>query len=298
MKENKNIGKLLVMIGIPVAALLLLLRFGLFYLKSDGLSGVSLGYPLLVIGILMFALLMSGSFAAWVYEDCRGRGDDGILWAILIVITTPLIGLLVYFLRRPEVKRACASCGHPVSLNANYCEECGSKIENKEEFTMMEKRRTHHMGLIITGGICMVLMITCLTGFIVNAATGKGYNSNVASNEKVWNLGTIRMNYDSYIKGVWKLDFKSATDGYIAEEIMNIGEAERDDLYADITCGTVPEGASLTLYLAQNDVIKTFDVTNLTEPLQYSLADFENGKLYVRLLIEGVGDTVSEISID
>ena len=101
---------------------------------------------------------------------------------------------------------------------------------------MMEKRRTHHMGLIITGGICMVLMITCLTGFIVNAATGKGYNSNVASNEKVWNLGTIRMNYDSYIKGVWKLDFKSATDGYIAEEIMNIGEAEREDLYADITC--------------------------------------------------------------
>ena len=45
------------------------------------------------------------------------------------------------------------------------------------------------------------------------------------------------------------------------------------------------------------DRVKTFDVTNLSEPLSYPLADFENGKLYVRLLIEGVGDTVSVIDI-
>lgn len=298
MKEKNNIGKLFAMIGIPAVLLLLLLRFGLFYLKSGGLSGMSLSYPLLVMGILMFALLMSASFAAWVYEDCRRRNDDGILWAILIVVATPFIGLLVYFLRRPEVKRACASCGHPVSLTANYCEECGSKIENKEEMTMMERRRTHHMGFLVTGVICMVLMITCLTGFIVNAAAGSGYNSDVASNEKVWNLGGISMNYDSYLNGVWKLDFKSATDGYIAEEIMNIDEAGSECLYADITCKKVPEGARLTLYLVQGEVVRSVDVTKLSEPLQYSLAEFDSGKIYVRLLIEGVGDTVSEITID
>lgn len=298
MKENKKIGKLLVMIIIPVALLLFLLRFGMFYLKSDGLSGISFTYPLLVMGILLSALLMSGSFAAWVYKDCCRRGEDGILWAILVVVATPFIGLLVYFLRRPEMKRTCASCGHLVSLRANYCEECGAKIENKEEFTMMEMRRTHHMGFIVAGVIGMVLMITCLTGFIVNAAAGKGYNSNVASSEKIWNLGSIRMNYNTYFNGVWKLDFKSATDGYIAEEIMTIHQAESDILYADIACGTVPEGAGLTLYLVQNDIVKTFDVTDLSEPIQYSLEEFKEGEIYVRLLIEGVGDTVSEIYIE
>ena len=32
-----------------------------------------------------------------------------------------------------------------------------------------------------------------LTGFIVSAATGNGVNTNVASNDRVWNLGVISM---------------------------------------------------------------------------------------------------------
>lgn len=48
----------------------------------------------------------------------------------------------------------------------------------------MEIRRTHHISFLIMGIICMVLMLTCLTGFIVSAASGSGINSNAASNEK------------------------------------------------------------------------------------------------------------------
>lgn len=297
MNKNVTFGKLLAYIGIPVIVLTVFLRFVLFYLKSDGLSGMSAMLPLLVTGILVFALLMSSFFAAWVYQDCRKRNDDGILWAVIVFVTTPFIGLLVYFLRRCEVKRECTACGHPVSLKAKYCEECGLKIEIKEEFKEMEMRRTHHTGFIIMGVVCMVLMLTCLTGFIVSAAAGSGINSDVTSNEKVWNLGSISKNYESCLKGVWKLDFKRASDGFVAEEKMTVSNAKSDCLYADITCGTIPEGAGITLYLVQGNTIKTFDVTNLTEPLQYSLADFENGELYVRLFIEGVEDTVSEIYI-
>lgn len=297
MNENKNWGKRLAYIGIPVVLAAVILRVVLYYFKSDGFSGISIMFPVLIIGTLLSALLMSGFFAAWVYQDCKKRKDDGILWAIIVFITTPFVGLLVYFLRRSEVKRVCTACGHPVSLKANYCEECGSKIENKEDFTNMNMQRTHHIRFIITGAVCMVLMITCLTGFIVKAAAGSGINSDAASNEKVWNMGSIRMNYESYVNGVWKLDFKSASDGFVAEEKMTIQNAGSDCLYADISCGTIPEDASLTLYLVQGDVVKTFDVTNLSEPLSYPLTDFENGKLYVRLLIEGVGDTVSVIDI-
>ena len=43
--------------------------------------------------------------------------------------------------------------------------------------------------------------------------------------------------------------------------------------------------------------MKSFDVTSLSEPLEYSLYEFKNGEIHVRLLIEGVKDTVSEIYI-
>ena len=70
---NKNIGKIFVYIGIPVVLLIIVLRLVLFYFRSNGFSGMSLIFPLLAAGILIFALLMSSFFAAWVYQDCRKR---------------------------------------------------------------------------------------------------------------------------------------------------------------------------------------------------------------------------------
>lgn len=68
-------------------------------------------------------------------------------------------------------------------------------------------------------------------------------------------------------------------------------------LHADISCETVPDGATLVLWLVQRNVAKSIDVTNLSEPLEYPLDEFENGKIHVRLQINGVENTVSEIKI-
>lgn len=294
--KNSNTGKLLIYIGIPVLLLAVLLRFVLFYFKSDGLSGFSILPLLLAVGIFVFTLSMSSFFAAWVYQDCKNRKDDGILWAVIVFVTTPFIGLLVYFLRRSEVKKNCLSCGHMVSLKAKYCEQCGSKIENKEE-TEMELQHTHHMKFIVMGSVCTVLMLACLISFIAVAASGKGINTDITSSEKIWNIGGISMNYQSYIHGIWKLDFRSASDGFAAEKNMSIHNSDNDCLYADISCQTIPDGSSLTLYLVQGDIVKSFDVTNLSEPLKYPLTEFENGQIHVRLLINGVENTTAEIYI-
>ena len=140
-------------------------------------------------------------------------------------------------------------------------------------------------------------MLVCLTGFIVSAATGNGINTNVASNDRVCNLGTISMNYNTYLNDVWKLDFRSASEGFVEEQNMMIADADAQLLYADISCGTVPDGATLVLWLVQGDVAKAIDVTNLSQPLEYPLNEFENGKVYVRLQINGVKNTVSQIYI-
>ena len=39
------------------------------------------------------------------------------------------------------------------------------------------------------------------------------------------------------------------------------------------------------------------DITNLTEPLEYPLHEFKEGTIHVRLQINGVEHTVSEIYI-
>ena len=161
----------------------------------------------------------------------------------------------------------------------------------------MVKQETHHLKFIVAGIVSMALMLICLTGFIVSAATGNGINTNVASNDRIWNSGVINMSYSTYIGDVWKLKFRSASDGFVKEQSMTITDPDTQLLHADVSCGTVPEGATLVLWLVQGEVVRSVDITDLSEPLEYSLNEFENGKVHVRLQINGVENTVSEIYI-
>lgn len=283
-------------IAISVILLLIFLRFGLYFLKSNGFSGLSILLPVLLFCFNLFTLCTCAFFAAWVYQDCKRRGDDAVLWAIIVFVATPFIGLLIYFLRRSEIKTICPACGQRISIKAKYCEECGTHIE-KEDNSVMEKQRIHHLKFIIAGIVSMALMLVCLTGFIISVVAGDDINTDVASNNRVWNLGTINMNYNTYLNDVWKLDFRSASEGFVKEENMMIEDADTQLLYADISCGTIPDGATLILWLVQKDIAKSINVTNLSEPLKYPLNEFENGKVHVRLQINGVENTVSEIYI-
>lgn len=288
--------KLLLFVGVFAVLLLIFLRFGLYFLKSDGFSGLPMLLPILLFGFLLFALCTSAFFATWVYQDCKKRNDDPVLWVIVVFIATPFIGLLLYFLRRSEITAVCPACGHRISLKAKYCEECGMHMKMEDDGIMV-KQGTHHLKFIVAGLISMVLMLGCLTGFIVSAATGNGINTNVISDERVWNMGTISMNSDTYLGGIWKLDFRSASDGFVKEQNMVIEDASLQMLYADISCEIVPNGAKLVLWLVQGDVAKSIDVTNLSERLTYPLDEFADGKIHVRLQINGVENVVSEIKI-
>ena len=146
--KNRDNNKLLFYIGIPVIFLLIILRFVISYIRSDGFNGLSLMLPIQLLCVIIFAFCSSVFFAAWVYQDCKKRGDDAVLWSIVVFLVTPFIGLLVYFLHRSEIKTICPACGHRISVRANYCEECGTQMK-KEENMNMEKQGTHHIELIV-----------------------------------------------------------------------------------------------------------------------------------------------------
>ena len=284
-------------VTVPVILLLVLVRFALHFLKNRDYSGLSPVLPLLMLGFALFLVLGAAAFAAWVWHDSRDRGDDPVLWSMVVLIATPLIGLLLYFLRRSERKTPCPACGHLVSLQANYCERCGTPIPDKEEHAAMAVQKTHHLPLIVAGIAGILLALACLAGFVACVAFGDFMNTDVTSSDRVWNLGTISMNADFYRDGVWDLDFRSASDGVVKEQVLTITDAAAQALHADITCGTVPEGASLTLWLVQGDTVQSYDVTALAEPLVCPLDEFADGALRVRLQIDGVKDTVSHIAI-
>ena len=162
----------------------------------------------------------------------------------------------------------------------------------------MENKKMHHKRFIAGGMVSLVFMIVCLTGLIVSASGAGNVNTDPSSDERVWNLGVIQMSVSNYWDGVWNFSFKRASDGFVEERNMKIEDAETQKLYADISCGTVPDGASLILWLVQGDRAESVDVTDLSKTLEYPLEGFEDGKIHVRLQINGVEDVTSEITIE
>lgn len=292
-KINRTQRKKWWYIVIPMAIVLfIVLSLIAYYFKTDHFSGISAALPLFMVGFILFALFASTSFALWVYEDCKERGDDGILWAAVVLVAMPLV--VIYFLRRSEIKQNCCICSHKISTKANYCEKCGSPVKRREVVKM--EKKTHHLKLIVAGILCTVLTLSCLTGFVASAMTSD-VNTNIASDEKVWNKGIIVMSYQTNWKGIWKLNFKSASPGFIRESKCKIEDPSVQKLYADITCGIIPKDATLTLWIVQGDIAQSVDVTNLEAPLVYPLDEFAAGNVRLRLQINGVEDVTSEIYI-
>jgi len=85
----------------------------------EGIGG-GLGVVTGAAGILLWFLLPT-----WVYVDARERGmARARLWFVLVFISL-FIGLLVYFIARPEQPRAlpCPGCGREVNGGA-FCPSC------------------------------------------------------------------------------------------------------------------------------------------------------------------------------
>ena len=294
--KRKQQTRMALCLGGAAVLLLLALQFALRCAVSDGWSGIHVSLPLLGGGALLLALASASLFAAWVRVDCKRRGEDEVLWPLVVVLTTPLIGLLVYFLRRAEPRCPCPACGHAVRLRAKYCEECGAHIEQQEEESMTQFV-PHHGKLLLAGCVSFAMLLACLGAGVASVAAGTGINTDVTSPEQVWNLGVIQMDRSTLLDGVWRLEFHRASEGFVAGEKLVLADPASQKLHAKIACDSAPEGTSLVLYLVQGDAVRSLDVTRLEGELELPLDAFQAGEIWVRLQINGVQDCDSEIRI-
>ena len=87
------------------------------------MMGLIVGIVLLILAALIFTLLIAG----WVYLDAKEHGERGWMWVCIILLSSPILGGLIYLIARREERLPCRFCGWMVNKNANYCEHCGQK---------------------------------------------------------------------------------------------------------------------------------------------------------------------------
>jgi len=83
--------------------------------------------------------------AIWVHKDAEMRGENGVLWLILVLLTG-WIGLIIWLIIRiskPIISSEtfyrtnhhtreelfCSSCGETVSPNSLFCPNCGASVD-------------------------------------------------------------------------------------------------------------------------------------------------------------------------
>jgi membrane protease YdiL (CAAX protease family) len=88
---------------------------------------------LIIIWFIIFLLI-----SIWVYKDAERRGKSGALW-LIIVILLGLIGIIIWLIVRPPIKREekkveddrrrCPNCGRIIPFDAKFCPYCNKKFE-------------------------------------------------------------------------------------------------------------------------------------------------------------------------
>ena len=110
-------------------------------------------FPFFFVPFMAAIFLVAILLAVWVYRDAEKRGESGILWLIIVLITG-IIGLIIWLIVRgdkpvissePATKvppppqtvqttqitdaRFCPNCGASIQPNSVFCANCGASLE-------------------------------------------------------------------------------------------------------------------------------------------------------------------------
>ena len=80
-----------------------------------------------VLLIVLLAMILGVAalvcLCVWIYRDCKQRGGNAVLWVIICIAASPVIGLILYLVAgRREIRVPCQNCGAMIENRAVFCE--------------------------------------------------------------------------------------------------------------------------------------------------------------------------------
>ncbi|MBS5082180.1 MAG: zinc ribbon domain-containing protein [Clostridiales bacterium] len=283
---NSDKKKKYIIIGIVILIAAIILRVAIWGV-TEGIGTISLLAGGLLFGGLLCALLVYVCICIWIYRDCMKRGENGLLWMIIVFIATPILGLIIYMVTRGENRILCRNCGYRIRQSARYCENCGEENQGRQG-EMAVEQSSKGFGFIIAAILSGILMLVCLISFIVLAFTTDDF-----LDKNTWNTGIIMASIENKWGDDWNLSFKYASEGFRKSAKFRI-----DDNQAVLHAQVSSEEGQLLMHIIQDEREEIIDVSNLKEPLVYPLTEYKAGKIQVVLEINGAKNVKSKIQIE
>ena len=66
---------------------------------------------ILLFFLVLTAFVFTGIIARWGYRDSQERGDPGWMWVSIILLSSPILGGLLYLIARREERYPAAVVG-------------------------------------------------------------------------------------------------------------------------------------------------------------------------------------------
>jgi len=88
-----------------------------------------------MVGKIAFAFGIFLFVAAWilligyVYADAKRRGMRYVMWTFLAALVPDAIGVIIYFILRDPLPKACPVCTRLVNAKFVFCPYCGSAMK-------------------------------------------------------------------------------------------------------------------------------------------------------------------------
>ena len=76
--------------------------------------------------LFFFYILLVGYIAG----DAKRRGMRPVLWVLLSFLIPNMIGIILYFILRNPLLRACPQCGTKSAATFAFCPSCGAALSN------------------------------------------------------------------------------------------------------------------------------------------------------------------------
>lgn len=99
------------------------------WLFHDDEGSVYLPPGMIVIGtLIVVSMFIYTLVIGYIAGDARRRGMRVVLWVLLAIFIPNAIGIILYFILREPLLRACPKCGTPAKTTFPFCPSCGMHL--------------------------------------------------------------------------------------------------------------------------------------------------------------------------